>query len=62
MFRISLVVAIVSASPLCAQDVLRFQWQAGQSLTYSVQQITTVTETTLEAGTNKPVVDRKSVV
>lgn len=56
MFRISLVVAIVSASPLCAQEALRFQWQAGQSLTYSVQQVITVTETTLEEGTNKPVV------
>jgi hypothetical protein len=38
-----------------ADAPLRFQWKPGQTLTYSVQQTTTVTETTIEDGTNRPI-------
>ena len=34
---------------------LRFKWQTGQTLAYRVIQQTTVTETTLEEKTNKPI-------
>lgn len=42
-------------SAAASADAPRFQWKTGQTLTYSVQQTTTVTETTIEDGTNKPV-------
>ena len=49
------LIVMLSASPAVAQQPLRFKWQQGQTLTYSVQQTTSVAETTLEDGTNKPV-------
>ncbi len=51
---IALAVAL-AAGPASAQAPPRFQWKPGQALTYSVQQTTTVTETTIDDGTNKPV-------
>ncbi len=50
-----ILVVVLGASPAAAQQPLRFKWQQGQTHTYSVQQTTTVAETTLEEGTNKPV-------
>jgi len=50
---------VVLAAPAFAQapaEPLRFKWQAGQVLNYTVEQVTTVQETTLDETTNKPVV------
>jgi hypothetical protein len=56
MFRGWILLALLlSTGPAFAQAPPRFQWKPGQVLTYSVQQTTTVTETTIEDGTNKPV-------
>lgn len=57
MFRrwMALAAGLVAAGPVAAQAPARFHWQPGQVLTYTVRQTTTVTETTLEEGTNKPV-------
>jgi len=52
-------VMVVLAAPAFAQapaEPLRFKWQAGQVLNYTVEQVTTVQETTLDETTNKPVV------
>ncbi len=51
------LIAALAAGPALAQTPapLRFQWKPGQVLTYAVRQTTTVAETTLEEGTNKPV-------
>lgn len=46
---------LMTAAPVSADPPLRFRWTPGQTLTYSVQQTTTVSETTIEDGTNKPV-------
>jgi hypothetical protein len=50
--RLALLVALVAA-PAVAQEPLRFRFTQGQPLTYSVEQSTAVTETTVEEG--KPV-------
>ncbi|HVK18718.1 MAG TPA: hypothetical protein VM533_17430 [Fimbriiglobus sp.] len=56
MFRGWTILALLlTASAASADTTLRFRWKPGQTLTYSVQQTTTVTETTIEDGTNKPV-------
>ena len=56
MFRrwIALAAGLLTAPSAFAETPVRFQWQPGQVLTYTVRQTTTVTETTLEEGTNKP--------
>jgi hypothetical protein len=50
-----LLALALTVGPAAAQTPLRFQWQQGQTLTYSVQQTTTVTETTLDEATSKPI-------
>ncbi len=50
-----LVLVAGSAFAQAPAEPLRFKWQAGQVLHYSVEQVTTVTETTLDETTNKPV-------
>lgn len=47
--------AQVAAQPAPAQEAVRFRFAAGEALPYSVEQTTTVSETTLEEGTNRPV-------
>lgn len=52
-----LVVSAASAQPPAAPPAQapRFKWEAGKVLTYRVVQQTSVTETTLDEKTNKPV-------
>lgn len=60
MFRVTVgwvfVLVAGSAFAQAPAEPLRFKWQAGQVLHYSVEQVTTVTETTLDETTNQPVV------
>jgi hypothetical protein len=49
------LVVVLCVGPAAADQPLRFKWQQSQTLTYGVQQTTTISETTLEDGTNKPV-------
>lgn len=44
-----------STQPPAGAPPLRFNWQAGQTLTYKVTQHTAVTETTLDEKTERPV-------
>jgi hypothetical protein len=44
-----------AAQPPAAAQPLRFRWQPNQALTYKVIQLTTVSETTLDEKTEKPV-------
>lgn len=65
MFRRSALLAVALTSsvavaqppaPPAANPPARFKWQANQTLTYKVTQLTTVRETTLDEKTEKPVV------
>src|SRR5688572_20840845 len=51
----TILALLLPAATASADAPLRFQWKPGQTLTYSVQQTATVTETTIEDGTNRPV-------
>jgi hypothetical protein len=51
----TILALLLSTTAVSADAPPRFRWKPGQTLTYSVQQTTTVTETTIEDGTNKPV-------
>ena len=51
----TILALLLTTAAASADTTLRFRWKPGQTLTYSVQQTTTVTETTIEDGTNKPV-------
>jgi hypothetical protein len=56
MFRGWTILALLLTAAVASADTtMRFRWKPGQVLTYSVQQTITVTETTIEDGTNKPV-------
>ncbi len=56
MFRgWTILVLLLAPTAASADTPLRFQFKPGQVLTYSVRQTTTVSETTIEDGTNKPV-------
>jgi hypothetical protein len=52
----SLSTAAFAQPPAAAPAAPRFKWEPGKVLTYRVIQNTTVTETTLEEKTNKPIV------
>jgi hypothetical protein len=51
----TILALLLTATAASADAPLRFRWTPEQTLTYSVRQTTTVTETTIEDGTNKPV-------
>jgi hypothetical protein len=51
----TILALLLTTATASAEPSMRFRWKPGQILTYSVQQTTTVTETTIEDGTNKPV-------
>lgn len=50
-----LPVVLLCGSSAVAGEPLRFQFRPGEALTYTVRHMTTVVETTLEEGTNRPV-------
>ncbi|HET6573514.1 MAG TPA: hypothetical protein VFG68_07925 [Fimbriiglobus sp.] len=51
----TILALLLTAAAASADAPPRFRWTPGQTLTYSVQQTTTVTETTIEDDTNRPV-------
>lgn len=54
-FSFPLLVSVVASAVAFAQSApLRFQWQAGQTLSYKVSQTTTVDELTLDEKAKKP--------
>ena len=49
------LVILFVGTPAADGEPLRFKFQPGQTLAYTARQVTTVAETTLEEGTNRPV-------
>ncbi len=53
MLRVAVVCLLFAPTGVSAQAPVRFQFAPGRGPTYTVEQLTTVTETTLEEGTQK---------